>query len=399
MKRDVDVVVVGAGPSALAIAESLALLGQRLMLVAPDPEAAWQKNLCLLEDEATELGLDDVLERRWSATHVVFRGHRVPLGLGYVLLDEWKLRTRVFAAITAQEGEVVAGTVDAAACAPAQGRVVLTDGRTVSARVVVDASGHRPVLGASPEGRLAAQTALGLWVRPSRPHGAPVDQACLMDWRQVECAAHDGAPPSFAYILPWSNEDLFVQETILTARPPVPRAVLNARLQERLASMGCADAHVLGEEWCVIPMGGRPGPARPGVVRFGGAAQLVHPATGYSVGRSFARAVKVAQAIAEEDASSSPTRVAQRAEAALWSQTPASVERLYRMGMETLIAMSPGEVVSFFAAFFALPRSAWRPYFRGDGSLRDTATTMLRVFGTVPPPLRKVLASSALGLR
>ncbi len=132
-------------------------------------------------------------------------------------------------------------------------------------------------------------------------------------------------------------------------------------------------------------VGGR----RPGVVAFGVAAGMMHPATGYSVGETLATAPAVAAAIAA-DLHRDPARAAH---AAIWSPAARTVRRLREWGLRALLALPPDRVPEFFDTFFALPPEPQRAYLSGRDDLRGTAAAMSAVFGAAPWGLRRRLVT------
>ncbi|MFN5221085.1 MAG: lycopene cyclase family protein, partial [Cyanobacteriota bacterium] len=64
-----EVLVIGAGPAALAIIAALAEEGVAVQaLAAADPEAPWVNTYGIWADEVEALGLASLLEHRWSRT-------------------------------------------------------------------------------------------------------------------------------------------------------------------------------------------------------------------------------------------------------------------------------------------------------------------------------------------
>jgi hypothetical protein len=73
--------------------------------------------------------------------------------------------------------------------------------------------------------------------------------------------------------------------------------VLKRRLERRLAAVGITVTQVHEEEWSYIPVGGPMPLQDQTITAFGAAANLVHPATGFSVTRSLREAPKLAEQI------------------------------------------------------------------------------------------------------
>ena len=100
--------------------------------------------------------------------------------------------------------------------------------------------------------------------------------------------------PSFVYTMPTEDDGVFFEETSLVGRDErrLEFETLRQRLLKRLEFHGIKydESTVREEEYCYIPMGGAlPDPSQR-LVPFGGAANTVHPATGYQLCRMLASA-------------------------------------------------------------------------------------------------------------
>lgn len=126
---------------------------------------------------------------------------------------------------------------------------------------------------------------------------------CVCTQAGKHCNAGDGQwgtndePPSFLYAMPLGGNRVFLEETCLVAKPALPFAVLKRRLDRRLRAMGVRVTQVHEEEWSYIPVGGPLPLPNQTLTAFGAAANLVHPATGFSVARSFREAPAMADAL------------------------------------------------------------------------------------------------------
>jgi len=274
--------------------------------------------------------------------------------------------------------------------------VRLRGGGTVEARVVVDATGHRPALLERP-GRPAQgyQTAVG-WTVEADAHPFAADEAVLMDWRDDHLPPGErGGVPTFLYAFPLRDGSLFVEETALVARPALSAELLEARLGRRLAAMGVAVRRIVERERVWIPMGGALPRRHARVVGFGAAGGFVHAATGYSLARSLADAPVLAAAV--ERALSAPGATPESATAAAWEAVwPADRRRrfaLFRFGMEQLLRMDGAATREFFDAFFALPDADWRGYLGDRLTAREVSGVMARLFARAPGGTRRRLAS------
>jgi lycopene cyclase-like protein len=393
-----DALVIGKGPAGLAAAAELAQKGLRVGVAGP-PGVHWPAVYGAWMDEVEEAGRPGIVERSWPRVFVNAGSGPREVGRTYVRLSNTALAEDLVGrcdrgGVAWTDGEAESATHDAAGST-----VTLADGRTVRARVVVDASGHRAKLvrrEKSPEPGF--QTAVG-WTLEGARHPWAADEAVLMDWADGHLPPElRGAFPSFLYAFPLPDGRVFVEETVLARRPAVAYDALRERLRIRLGAMGIEGTPAGGEERVWIPMGGAiPRPQR--VVGFGAAAGMVHPATGYSVMRSLLAAPALAEAVAGELGSGrgTPDRAAEAAWRALWPADRRRKQALYRFGLEVLLGMDAAATRAFFDAFFALPSSDWSGYLGDRLPARELAAMMARFFAAAPPELRRKVAFSTLG--
>ncbi len=396
----VDVLVAGGGPAALAAAGALAERGLRVRVLAGDDQP-WAPNYGLFADEAEAVGLGDHLAARWADTEVVLSDdRRLTLGRGYARLARRRARAAMLDRVERAGGEVRFTQAVSVSHDPMQSRVASSEGDEHAARVVVDATGHRPALLRPGAPARHAQVAVGVQIRVDA-HPWATDRFLMMDWRPAVDGAvgSDGHPPSFLYAMPFGPDHVFVEETSLLSSPPMPFATLATRLDARLARLGVRPSAVVGHERCFIPMD--PGLPDLGqrVVGFGAAAGLVHPATGYQLARSLRLAPALADAIAVGlGAGRPPAEVSAAAWRAVWPAPQRAARELYRYGAERVAAMDAATVASFFEAFHALPPELRDGYLAGDAPLSHVASAMWRAFWQVPGPVRGALGRGGVAL-
>lgn len=361
----VDVLVVGGGPSGRALAGECALRGLRTTLVDPAPHAPWRATY---GSWSTELpaGVPAAARARGRAlARTVW-----DLDREYTVLDVPALRAQLDERLASAGVHVRAGRVAGMA---GPGVVALADGKLVAAKVIVDAGGHRQPLRATrhprkAQARVAAeQTAWGVVVdeASASPLVAP-GEALFMDWRPDH-----GEPgwPTFLYAVPLGGGAVLLEETSLARRPGLPMPALRRRLRARLARHGITPPDGARVERVRFPLDS-PRHRTRGVLGFGAAAPLVHPASGFSVAASLKLAPAVADAIAD---GADPNRV-------VWSRRARAVHRLRRIGLEALLRMPPREVPDFFELFFGLPaRARWR-YLDGRDDLGGILAAMGALF-------------------
>ncbi|MBK9180896.1 MAG: lycopene cyclase family protein [Acidimicrobiales bacterium] len=397
-----DVLVIGGGPAGLAAAAAVAETGLRVVLVAPPVPAglaAWPNTYGMWVDEVPPAWRPP-FEQQWAQA-VVDLGERAPRRLerGYGRVDREGFRAALVARAEAAGARLRAGRVLGAAHGPTGSTVRLADGSSEAAAVVVDASGHRPVLARRRPGRPAWQVAAGVVGRFARPPAEP-DAVVLMDWRPAEPgpASRRDPDPTFLYAMDLGAGRWFVEETSLARRPALAVATCEERLRRRLEHRRAWPAEVEATERVLIPMGsGLPDPADP-VVAFGGAASLVHPATGYQLGAALRAAPRLARAVADGLGApgGGPATAARAAHRAVWPPAARRRRALHAYGLEALLGFDQARTVAFFTAFFDLPADRWFGYLTDGLTTAGLAATMAAVFGRVPPDVRRGLLRPAL---
>jgi lycopene beta-cyclase len=386
--RHYDVIVAGNGPAGLALATACAERDLDVALVAPDHESPWSNTYGVWVDELEALGLTATVARRWPVTVVRTTTTVHRLARGYGLLDNARVRGVLRARFAAAGGDELGGAVAAVEDATA----LLDDGSAVGARVVVDATGHRPALLRWSGDPVAYQSAFGVEATCSQPPGEP-DAMTLMDVRHGPLG--DVREPTFLYAMDLGDDRWFVQETSLARLEPMAMHRLEARLRRRMAASGVELSDETRVERCVFPMGTPVPPPQP-VFAYGAAAGMVHPATGYQVGSALAHAPEIADALAYAIGEPDARDVARQGWDTLWSVDRRRQRALHDLGLASLLRFDARQLERFFAAFFALPEGRWRSYLSDAGSVGEVRRTMLDVLGRAAG-LRRTLVATAVG--
>ncbi len=399
-----DVLVVGAGPAALAIAAELAERGLAVaVLAATDPRDPWSNTYGIWGDEVDALGLGHLLEHRWSDTCSYFgSGSSDPAdpansptrhGRDYGLFDKTRLQQFWLERCEAAGVQWLRGLAEELSHGSGRSQVryapaLAADLALIEARLVVDASGHKAVFVQRPElGPVAGQAAYGVVGRFTAPPVQP-GQFVLMDYRADHLSeAERQEPPTFLYAMDLGQGRFFVEETSLALAPPVPYATLKQRLERRLAHRGVAIEQVEHEEFCLFPMNlPLPDLDQP-VLAFGGAAAMVHPASGYLVGALLRRAPVLAAAVAARlraEPAADSLQLAQAGWQALWPPELRRKHALYQFGLEKLMRFSEPQLRAHFATFFSLPKEQWYGFLVNTASVPELIMAMLRLFATAP---------------
>jgi lycopene beta-cyclase len=387
-----SVLVVGGGPAGRALAAECAALGSETVLVDRAPSAPWQATYGAWVDELPP-GLP--APAATAEGRVIARTSHT-LGRRYAVLDVPALRAHFDERLSAGGVRVVTGRVTG----HAQSAVLLANGVRLHADVIVDAGGHRaPLRGAGPTGSAEPQppraTAGGAVAAEQTAYGVVVDaaaaaallnpgEALFMDWRPDH---GEQGWPTFLYAVPLGRGAVLLEETSLARRPGLPLPLLRRRLLARLAHHGIAAPADAPVERVRFPVD-RPRHAAPGVLGFGAAAPLLHPATGFSVADSLRMAPAVANALVSDGLPAARRLV--------WSTQARAVHRLRRIGLEAMLRMPPESVPDFFETFFTLPERHQRTYLSARDDLPGLLAAMSALFVRADGRLRYRLVGPAV---
>ena len=384
-----DVLVLGAGPAALCIAAELVEQGLVVKALASHaPEQPWPNTYGIWAEELESLGLASLLAQRWTNT-VSYFGDGVgddgmaPINhnFDYGLFDLAALQKTLLARC----GDLIwnVETAEKINVLGAQTEVLCRSGNAYQARVVIDASGHRSRFIRRPDhGPVAEQAAYGVVGRFSSPPVAS-GQFVLMDFRPNHLSREERKqPPTFLYAMDLGDGIFFVEETSLACSPPITSTKLRERLLARLSSRGVEITEVIHEERCLFPMN-LPLPDRQQpLLAFGGAASMVHPASGYMVGallrRAPALARELARSLAVEPALDSQA-LAKRGWRVLWTPSQVQRHRIFQFGLSRLMGFNEAELRLFFATFFSLPQQDWTGFLANTLSLPKLVRAMIRL--------------------
>ncbi|MEO0869708.1 MAG: lycopene beta cyclase [Cyanobacteria bacterium J06642_11] len=390
-----DVLIIGAGPAALIIAAALANHGLLLKGLAPTaPDTPWQNTYGVWCDELESMGLSDLLGHRWQNT-VSYFGQSADTAptrhrRDYGLFDKHKLQHHLLdplQTMTWHQGKAVSVThTEHHSC------VTTDDGTQLTAKLVIDTTGHQAALVQRPATTgpaVSYQVAYGVVGKFSKPPVEP-GQFSLMDYRAEHLSAQQRRePPTFLYAMDLGEDVYFVEETSLALAPAMAYDTLKQRLEQRLQADGVTITEVHETEYCLFPMNQPLPDLNQRVLGFGGAASMVHPATGYMVGAMLRRAPDVAAAIATAIGKGEMGgAIAHAGWHTLWTTERLRKHHIYRFGLETLMRFNHPELCQFFDSFFKLPQAKWSGFLADTLSPFELVMAMVTMFGQTTNPVR-----------
>jgi lycopene beta-cyclase len=258
--------------------------------------------------------------------------------------------------------------------------VTLSDGTRIAAKRVIDCRAFRP------SKHLAGgwQVFLGQHFKCDKPHG--LTRPVIMDASVDQIAPHgNGAAYRFVYVLPLSDDEVFVEDTYYADQPKMDAEVLKGRVAAYAHRMGWT-GEVIDQEAGILPVvsGGNfraalDDIAIPGVAIAGARGGFSHPLTSYTLPFAADNALSIARLLARrpdlsgEDLASFCNARAKRH----WRAT-AYYRMLSRMLFE---AAEPDKRVVVFEHFYALRGALVERFYAG----RSTWPDRLRILTGKPP--------------
>jgi lycopene beta-cyclase len=381
-----DVLVLGAGPAGRTLAAGLVERGLDVSIVASSVRPPLTNTFGVWVDHLH--GCAVPLVQSWDSVHVVTT-ERQTIHRRYGLVDRDALAD---AADEVIGDRWVVGEAAGVGRARSGRDVVLADGRVLSARLVIDATGaHRVTAPRQPQrAHGAAQIALGNVMACADPPTNPT----LMDFSNpypdgTVSSPIDRIGPTFGYVLP-TSDGVLVEETFLAVRPAVAPDVLGEAADHRRRAYGL-DGPVLTTEHVTIPLQLPLPPRDARAVLVGVAGGLVHPATGYSFAAGVVMATHLVDSISAARDRLTDDRLVNEVHAAMWTPGRRRARALHGYGLDAVLRMDRATIQLFFHRFFTLDDADQSAYLDGLADVVDVRRTMLRLFRRVPLDVQRAL--------
>jgi lycopene beta-cyclase len=229
--------------------------------------------------------VDPLISRQWDSYDVHFPQYSRSLSNGYFSIESTNLDRELRKRLPA--GALKTGTkVEAVS----KQRVRLADGSEIAAGAVLDVRGGGDVSALD----IGWQKFCGQMLRLKAPHG--LERPVIMDATVDQI---DGF--RFLYCLPFSDTEIFVEDTYYADGPELDRATSHGRIADYAADRGWQIEAVLSEEQGQLPViyGGdfeTFWAANKGVdARAGARAALIQPITSYSLPLAVKTAILIAE--------------------------------------------------------------------------------------------------------
>ncbi|KAL3654907.1 hypothetical protein CASFOL_000693 [Castilleja foliolosa] len=386
-----DVIVIGAGPAGLRLAEQVSKHGIKVCCLDPSPLSMWPNNYGVWVDEFESLGLEDCLDKTWPLCTIhIDEQNTNYLDHAYGRVNRKEFKLKLLSKCVANGVKFHKAKALKVEHEEFESSVSCDDGTELKASLIVDASGFASSFVEYDKPRNSGyQVAHGILAEVDS-HPFDLDKMLLMDYRDSHLTnepylrASNSKVPSFLYVMPFDSNLVFLEETCIVGRPVPSHAEIKNRMVARLKHLGIRVRAVIEDEKCVIPMGG-PLPKIPqGVMAIGGNSGIVHPTSGYTLARTMALAPVVAEMIVVCLGSPRMIRGAQlshRVWNGLWPLGRRCERQCYDFGMEALLRFDLEETRGFLDAFFKLDPHYFQGYMASTLTLGELLGMGLSMFG------------------
>lgn len=377
--RAIDLAVLGGGLAGGLIALACATLAphRRVVVIEAGPRAGGNHIWSFFDADVSPLDrwlIEPLIVHRWSGYDVRFPAHARQLSASYNSITGERLDAVLRERLPARDLWCNAEVVEAGPT-----HALLADGRRIEAGAVIDVRGATGL----PHMVGGWQKFAGQTLHLDKPHG--LARPIVMDATVEQLDGY-----RFVYCLPFSETEVFVEDTYYSTSPALDVPLLHDRIAAYAAAQGWTVTGTSRSETGVLPVIAsgdfaafwRAGDS--GLARAGTRAALVHPLTGYSL----PDAVRLAMDLARLDTfSGAALALASRN----WAEAHWRQGSFYRMLTKMLFAAArPEERYRVLQRFYRLPEPLIERFYSGRSTLADR----MRVLAGKPPvPLLAALRS------
>jgi lycopene beta-cyclase len=362
-KTDFDYVLVGGGLQSALLALTLRERrpSARIAMVERAERLGGNHTWCFHSSDVSgpmRRRLAPLVVAEWPAYEVRFPdGDRV-VGDAYAAILPERLHAVVSESLAAAGQELITGCGASGVFAD---RVVLDDGRELTARLVVDARGPAPTDPTAPTG---FQKFLGLEVVLADGHG--LEHPILMDARVDQTDGY-----RFFYVLPFAKDRLLVEETRFSSTPDLDESRARDAIERYCDRQGWKVTRTEREEIGVLemPWSGETQLPGPGVLQAGYRGGWFHPGTGYSL--------PVAARLAEAVADHPPEEIRGGALRGLHRAHTRQREYCHLLNRLLFRWYPPAMRWHIFARFYRLPRAVIARFYALDLGAADQARLLV----------------------
>lgn len=370
------IAIIGSGPAALLLAQYLKQ--KSIQSIVVDPKSSLHCTYGVWENEIAPWAKEIISSsagKYYPEMTIKTNDKTVTKPYPYLLLDNNALTAQ----LTVNYIQARVESIDQTPSSPNPYKLHLSNGHTLTADLVIDATGSLSPFQQYPSFDPSYQSFYGAKVTFTHPHKVSLTRVELMDFSHPS-----KSNPTFCYTLPQNAHDLFMEETVLNG-PILSPKELKRRLVERIQRRFPNNPFKLSdiESDDILMNSPEPLYLENGPIPFGAAAGMVCPHTGYMVGYVTHMVQKLSDAI-----------VAGNDHKTLY-RTISNKSHGDKLHAGMALARFDGETLgSFMVNLFSLPRKQFFKVFFHSSSAWQFRFMQLRMTMTLPFMTTKTLVQS-----
>lgn len=252
-------------------------------------------------------------------------------------------------------------------------RVILENGDILSASCVLDARGFKP----NPDVILGYQKFVGHTIKTKTPHG--LDNPIIMDATVEQLGGY-----RFVYCLPFSGDEVLVEDTYYTDGPELSENEVAARIKAYIQAQGWQVESIIRREKGVLPITLAASKGAWSSHEIGIRGGFYHAVTGYSLPNAVSLADDIAEEVEDGDLDMLDRFICMK------QKFHVEGEYFFRLLNRMLFrAARPGERYKVLQRFYRLPEGLIKRFYAGCLTRADKIRILT---GKPPVPISKALA-------